>query len=57
MLVPKVTEAEEQKKEAEEAAGDCELLAEEIRGLRAQKDGLEAFTKKKKNSRRKDRPD
>ena len=43
MLVPKVTEAEEQKKEAEEAAGDCELLAEEIRGLRTQKDGLEAL--------------
>lgn len=50
MLVPKVTEAEEQKKEAEEAAGDCELLAEEIRGLRAQKDGLEAFIKKKKTA-------
>lgn len=50
VLVPKVTEAEEQKKEAEEAAGDCELLAEEIRGLRAQKDGLEAFIKKKKTA-------
>lgn len=50
VLVPKVTEAEEQKKEAEEAAGGCELLAEEIRGLRAQKDGLEAFIKKKKTA-------
>lgn len=50
VLVPKVTEAEEQKKEAEEAAGDCELLAEEIRGLRVQKDGLEAFIKKKKTA-------
>lgn len=50
VLVPKVTEAEEQKKEAEEAAGDCELLAEEIRGLRAQKDGLETFIKKKKTA-------
>ena len=50
VLVPKVTEAEEQKKEAEEAAGDCELLAEEIRGLRTQKDGLEAFIKKKKTA-------
>ena len=57
VLVPKVTEAEEQKKEAEEAAGDASCWQRRSAVYGHKKIGLESLYKEKKTDRRKGRPD